>query len=159
MIRWSFWVDEWEHPFNTSNRISPASIPLAAAVIPSLVAMDEGLANPPKIDIERPKPTKWDWSKFRMPFFEHGFTRERTSQPGPFDYYLSNRGPAIPGGEYGVTDDEALAVAWANTGKAAMQGALIASLDGPIPVMDIFGFAWASYKTVEAWEEYREVTS
>jgi len=80
-------------------------------------------------------------------------------QPELFDYYLDDGGGVpIPGGEYGVTNDEALAIAWASTGKAAMQGALIASIDGPIPIMDIFGFAWASYKTVEAWEEYRRTT-
>lgn len=67
-------------------------------------------------------------------------------------------GVPIPGGEGGFTDNELLAIAMLKTGKAAGQGFLIASLDGPVPVMDVFGFIWASYKTVEAWEEYRVAT-
>lgn len=58
----------------------------------------------------------------------------------------------------GPSDEELLAVAWAKTGRAATQGAIIAMLDGPIPVMDVLGVAWASYKTIEAWEEYRVAT-
>lgn len=58
----------------------------------------------------------------------------------------------------GPSDNELLAEAMAKTGRAAVQGAIIASLDGPVPVMDVLGIAWASYKTIEAWEEYRVAT-
>jgi hypothetical protein len=39
MIRWSFWVDAWEHPFNTWNRFYSVLIPLAS-VEPGLVEID-----------------------------------------------------------------------------------------------------------------------
>jgi len=39
MIRWSFWVDPWEHPFNTWNRFYSVLIPLAA-VEPGLNVID-----------------------------------------------------------------------------------------------------------------------
>jgi len=64
-------------------------------------------------------------------------------------------GVPIPGGQSGMTDNELLALAIFDTGKAVGQGLVIASIDGPIPVMDIVGFLWASYKTIEAWENYR----
>jgi len=39
MILWSFWVDPWEHPFNTWNRFYSVLIPLAS-VEPDLIAID-----------------------------------------------------------------------------------------------------------------------
>lgn len=77
MIRWSFWVDPWEHPFNTWNRFYSVLIPLAS-VEPGLVAIDP---LPPKEHVDfgpwkgpppgpikpgTPKPRqelkKWDFS-------------------------------------------------------------------------------------------------
>ena len=42
--------------------------------------------------------------------------------------------------------------------KAIGQGLLIASIDGPIPAMDILGLGWAIYKTNEAWQNYSDAT-
>lgn len=77
MIRWSFWVDPWEHPFNTWNRFYSALIPLAS-VEPALIAIEP---LPPKEHVDfgpwkgpppgpikpgTPKPRqelkKWDFS-------------------------------------------------------------------------------------------------
>lgn len=59
MIRWSFWVDPWEHPFNTWNRFYSVLIPLAS-VEPSLIDVEPIPVQPapvqPEIDTPRTGP-------------------------------------------------------------------------------------------------------
>jgi len=95
---------------------------------------------------------------FYIPGWEQssGWQLENT---GFSDGSWTSEPPEFQLSEGGMSDEALFTIAMAKTGKAGMQGALIAMIDGPIPIMDIVGFAWASYKTAEAWQEYREATS
>lgn len=50
--------------------------------------------------------------------------------------------------------DTQLAIAGMKTGRAVALGVMLASLDGPLPVMDILGFTVATALSVRAWSEY-----
>jgi len=96
MIRWSFWIDSWEHPFNTWNlNTSVKAFVEASPIMRDYLPPPKPPPTPPAAFDPKPKKktgptTSWDWSKFRMPFFEHGFTRDRVPQSPGFDYYLSD---------------------------------------------------------------------
>jgi len=82
MIRWSFWVDAWEHPFNTWIRKTPD-----AFVDP--LPMDLP-ADPPPTKVPGSKPkwkpsTSWDFSTWSIPIFSEGYTRTRV--PSHTSYY------------------------------------------------------------------------
>lgn len=94
MIRWSFLVDSWEHPFSSWSRGS-----FVRAFVEPAQGLTDYLPKPPppktppaaSDPTPTPTPTKktgrttsWDWSKFNIPLFENGFTRTRLPQPpGP----------------------------------------------------------------------------
>jgi len=102
MIRWSFWVDSWEHPFATWSK---PPLPDSARITTGFRQVNKlprftpgpGGREEPKPDVAESKPTKrapssnsWDWSKFHIPVFASGFTRERLPQPvvvGDDSYY------------------------------------------------------------------------
>lgn len=99
MIRWSFWVDSWEHPFNTwSNRSSPDSGMIISAILPDYLPSPKPkppstppAASDPIPKKRAPSSSSWDWSKFRIPIFEHGYSRLRLPQSvtGGDDSYYS----------------------------------------------------------------------
>jgi hypothetical protein len=50
--------------------------------------------------------------------------------------------------------DVALGIAVAKTGRAVALGVALAAMDGPLPIMDVAGFAVATALTVRAWSEW-----
>jgi ribonuclease PH len=53
-----------------------------------------------------------------------------------------------------LDQDAKLAKALNRTAKAALVGATIAAMDGPIPVMDVVGLGVASGMAIIAWHDY-----
>jgi len=97
MIRWSFWIDSWEHPFNTwSLNTSVKAFVEPAPTIRDYLPPPKLPPTPPAAvipvaDPKRESSTSWDWSNFRIPIFEHGYTRLRLPQAvtGGDDSYYS----------------------------------------------------------------------
>ena len=53
-----------------------------------------------------------------------------------------------------LDQDAKLAKAFNRTGKAALMGAYLSTLDGPLPVMDVVGLGVASLMATIAWVDY-----
>jgi hypothetical protein len=56
--------------------------------------------------------------------------------------------------QMGTQDAGELGVAMAKTGRALFLGAMIAQIDGPLPVMDVVGLGIAASMAGIAWFEY-----
>jgi len=87
MIRWSFWVDAWEHPFNTWSRKTPD-----AFVEPLPVEIAAGLPSIPEPVI--PMPSR-EWSAYELAVIGYynrfGYVDVKTDRAIIQDYHESRR--------------------------------------------------------------------